>query len=172
MVVAYLGLGSNLGDREAYIRAGLAALNSLANVDVASVSGLYCSKAWGKRDQPDFLNLVARIETGLQPEPLLNECKRIERLAGRTAGERWGPRVLDIDILLYDNIEVNTPRLTVPHPRMWVRAFVLMPLAELLPNLVTPSGLPVRDLLNTPEIASQGVRPCDSIESRIADETR
>lgn len=172
MAVAYLGLGSNLGDREAYLQAALEGLGRLEGTSVTASSRLYCSKPWGKLDQPDFMNMAASIETTLEPGELLWECKRIEREAGRTAGEPWGPRVLDIDILLYDDLTLNSPTLTIPHPRMWQRQFVLMPLADLLPNLESKDGRSIAQVLESEEIVTQGVWPCDGLESKGVDEDR
>src|SRR5438105_14365948 len=104
----YLGLGSNMGDREAHIEAALAALNRLPGTRVLRQSRLYGSKPWGRTDQPDYLNMVAEISTQLDPETLLRECKQIERDLGRVPGERWGPRPIDIDILLYNDATITT----------------------------------------------------------------
>ncbi len=170
MPTAYLGLGSNLGYRESQLRAGLEQLDALDGTKVIATSRLYCTKPWGKLDQPDFMNMAASIETSLEPGELLRECKRIEREAGRTVGERWGPRVLDIDILLYDNLVLDSPDLIIPHPRMWERQFVLRPLSELLPDLRGPDGRSVREVLASEEIEAQGVWPCEHLESKGIDE--
>jgi 2-amino-4-hydroxy-6-hydroxymethyldihydropteridine diphosphokinase len=116
--------------------------------------------------------MVAAIATTLEPEDLLRACKRIEREAGRTAGEKWGPRVLDIDILLYDEVTLNGPGLRIPHPRMWERQFVLMPLAELLPQLEDTNGRSIAQVLKSEEISAQGVWLCDELESKGVDEDR
>ena len=160
MAIAYLGLGSNLGDREAYLRLAIEALGKLAGTRVVAASRLYCSKPWGKLDQPDFMNMVVSIETQMEPEKLLGECKRIEREAGRTAGERWGPRVLDIDILLYGDLSLDGPTLTIPHANMWHRQFVLVPLAELLPGLRDQRGRSIGEVLESEATETQGVWPC------------
>lgn len=170
MVVAYLGLGSNLGDREDYLRAAIEALGKPRGTRIIATSGLYCSRPWGKLDQPDFMNMVASIETELAPRELLRECKRIEREAGRTASERWGPRVLDIDILLYDDLTLNSDTLTIPHPRLWQRQFVLVPLAELLPELHDGRGRSILEVLKSEPIQTQGVWPCGEVHSKGVDE--
>lgn len=157
MARAYLGIGTNLGDRLLNVRGALAELARLPGTQLTAISRLYGSAPWGKPDQPDFLNMVAEVQTALEPLQLLHECKRIERMQGRVAGERWGPRVLDIDILLYDRLVVNTPELVVPHPRMWERRFVLQPLADLAPQLAGPGGKTIEVLLNDKEISSQQV---------------
>ena len=172
MATVCLGLGSNLGNREAYLRAALLRLDALEGTRLIATSSLYCSKPWGKFDQPDYMNMAALLETRLEPGELLLECKRIEREAGRTAGERWGPRVLDIDILLYDDLVLDSPALTIPHPRMWQRQFVLRPLAELLPDLRDPAGRPISEVLESEEIVAQGVWPCAGLESKGVDEDR
>jgi 2-amino-4-hydroxy-6-hydroxymethyldihydropteridine diphosphokinase len=172
VAIACLGLGSNLGNREAYLRAALLSLDAFEGTTVVAASSLYCSKPWGKLDQPDFMNMAALVETQLNPGELLAECKRIEREAGRGAGEHWGPRVLDIDILLYDDLTLDSPTLTIPHPRMWQRQFVLMPLAELLPDLQDPTGRSISEVLKSEEIAAQGVWPCADLESKDVDEVR
>ncbi|HUP27309.1 MAG TPA: 2-amino-4-hydroxy-6-hydroxymethyldihydropteridine diphosphokinase [Chloroflexia bacterium] len=155
--IAYLGLGSNMGDREANIEQALEKVDKLPGTRLLRRSPLYESKPWGKTDQADFLNIVAEISTLLEPEALLAHCKQIESDLGRTTGERWGPRPIDIDILLYSNMQVNTPSLTVPHPRMWEREFVLRPLADLTPDLKAPDGASVSHYVERQEIASQGV---------------
>ena len=174
MATAYLGLGSNLGDRERYLRFALEELGRLESTRIVSTSSLYCSKAWGKTDQPDFMNMVAEIDTGLESLPLLAECKRIEGRAGRTAGERWGPRVLDIDILLYGTELISLPNLVVPHARMLERRFVIEPLAELQPKREMlwffPDDMTLEKLLESAEIRSQEVWPCGKLESKGVDE--
>lgn len=119
-------------------------------------SSLYETAPVGKTDQPEFLNLVAEVETALDPEALLDLIQAIERDLGRTRDVRWGPRTLDIDILLYDSVSVRTERLTVPHPEMTRRRFVLEPLLEIVPDAVLPDGRPVRTLLAA--VADQDVR--------------
>lgn len=169
MPAVYLSLGSNLGHSKTQLEAALADLAALTETRVTATSKQYCSKPWGKPDQPDFLNMVAQVETELAPERLLNECKRIEREAGRGEGERWGPRVLDIDILLYEGITMAAPQLTIPHPRMWERRFVLQPLAELYPAAVAPDGTAIGELLKKEDIASQGVWLCETQEGTNTD---
>lgn len=125
---ATLGLGSNLGDSSATIRAALDAL--AAEHELLRVSPFYLSEPWGVEDQPPFVNAVAVIATDLAPEDLLESLKAIEARLGRVPSYRWGPRALDLDILLYDDVRVDRPELQIPHPRMHERAFVLVPLAE------------------------------------------
>jgi 2-amino-4-hydroxy-6-hydroxymethyldihydropteridine diphosphokinase len=159
MPTVYLGLGSNTHNPPAQLEAAVAALRRLPTTHVRRLSPLYKSRAWGKTDQPDFLNMVVEIETILSPATLLHEVKQIEAAQGRTPGERWGPRPVDIDILLYDKQEISTPSLVIPHPRIWERAFVLRPLVDLEPDLLSSDGTPISDLLKQEPITSQGVWP-------------
>lgn len=129
---AAIGLGSNLGDPPANLRKAVSALARAGSV--CAVSRIYSGKAWGKTDQPDFCNAVAVIETELEPRQLLVTLKALEVELGRTAGERWGPRVIDLDILTYGDHRVDEPDLQIPHPRLYERAFALVPLAELDPR--------------------------------------
>lgn len=131
-----LGVGGNLGERLSHLRRGLALL--APEVTVAAASALYESAPWGVTDQPPFLNAALRVETRLSPSELLAKCKAVEAAAGRTAGPRWGPRVLDLDILLYGDLRLDDEALTVPHPRIAERGFVLRPLADLVPEIVPP----------------------------------
>jgi 2-amino-4-hydroxy-6-hydroxymethyldihydropteridine diphosphokinase len=126
---AYVGLGTNLGDRERNVERALDAMTEFGTV--AAVSTLYRTAPWGKTDQPWFLNGVALLETHHAPRRLLDALTAIERRLGRIEGERWGPRVIDLDLLLYDELTVDEPDLRLPHPRLRERAFVLVPLAEL-----------------------------------------
>ena len=144
----YLGLGSNLGDREAELRS---VVKSLAdrNVTLWRSAGLYSTEPRGLEDQPWFLNTVVEVRTLLEPEALMQECLDIERLAGRVRDVRNGPRPLDIDILFYKERILDLPDLKIPHPRYRERRFVLAPLVELAPDLADPvCGLTMRQLLD------------------------
>jgi 2-amino-4-hydroxy-6-hydroxymethyldihydropteridine diphosphokinase len=147
MSTVVLGLGSNQGDRRGHLVAALRALATLPGTGVEAVSALYESAPWGVTDQPPFLNAAAAITTGLAPHALLQAVKRIEQTAGRTAGPRWGPRPLDIDLLLYDDQRVDTPDLVIPHPRLTERRFVLAPLQDLRPGWRDEAGHALPDLL-------------------------
>ncbi|MHB0912563.1 MAG: 2-amino-4-hydroxy-6-hydroxymethyldihydropteridine diphosphokinase [Armatimonadota bacterium] len=136
----FLGLGSNLGDRAENIREAVDRLGALPGVRVVRVSSLYETAPVGLTDQPDFINAAVEVETDLPPCRLLDAILEIERSMGRVRDVRWGPRVVDIDILIYDEVECATPELTLPHPRMMERAFVMAPLAEIAPELVLPDG--------------------------------
>lgn len=141
--VAYLGLGSNLGDRAAYLEAAAVRLATGPGVRVRRRSAIYETEPIGYTDQPWFLNQVVEAETSLSPEALLRRAKAVEAELGRRAGPRWGPRPIDVDLLLYAGRAIETPELRVPHPELWNRLFVLVPLAELCPALEGPDGQPI-----------------------------
>jgi 2-amino-4-hydroxy-6-hydroxymethyldihydropteridine diphosphokinase len=145
----YLGLGSNVGDRAAHLRAALAELSE-QGIQVEAVSSAYETEPVGEvLDQPDFLNAAVRIRTELEPEPLLEVCRAIEVEQGRMlAAGRHTPRPLDIDLLLLGDLEISTERLTLPHPEVTSRRFVLAPLLELDPNLSLPDGTRFADALS------------------------
>ncbi len=136
-VTAYLGLGSNLGDRSASLREALRRLAE-AGITIRRVSGVYESDAILVTDQPPFLNLVARVETDLRPRELLDVCLQVETEMGRVRTVRWGPRVIDIDILLYGDQVIAEPGLTVPHPGLRERSFVTVPLEEVAEHQTVP----------------------------------
>jgi 2-amino-4-hydroxy-6-hydroxymethyldihydropteridine diphosphokinase len=142
----YLALGSNLGDRLVNLQAAQAAL--LPSVRLLTASPVYETPPWGYLDQPAFLNQVLEAETNLSPEDLLDFLKRLEVELGRQPGARYGPRLIDLDILFYDDLVLQSPRLTIPHPYLHERAFVLVPLADLAPGLYHPVlGQTIGDLL-------------------------
>jgi 2-amino-4-hydroxy-6-hydroxymethyldihydropteridine diphosphokinase len=153
---AYLGLGANLGDRLANLRLALRRLQTLARLE--EVSSLYETQPQGVTDQPLFLNAVCRVATGLEPPALLRFLKNVEwEIGRRPGGQTWGPRPIDLDILLYDNRVVDTPDLKVPHPRLPERAFVLLPLCELAPELRPPQlRRTMKELLAS--VGEKGVR--------------
>jgi 2-amino-4-hydroxy-6-hydroxymethyldihydropteridine diphosphokinase len=155
MSLVYLSLGSNLGDRLAALRAALSALPPAVTVLVESP--VYETPPWGVADQPAFLNMAVQAETLLAPLALLAQLKHLETRLGRLPSIRYGPRKIDLDILFYDNLVLDTPELTLPHPRLHERAFVLVPLADLAPDLVHPRlGKPVRDLLRA--VDTKGIK--------------
>lgn len=131
-----LGLGGNLGDPEATIAHAYAALRARGHLRIDTISSLYRTAPWGPVAQPDFANACALGATDLAPRELLAEVKAVEALLGRLEGERWGPRALDIDILFYAGASVDAPDLVIPHRSLFERAFVLVPLAEIAPDLV------------------------------------
>jgi 2-amino-4-hydroxy-6-hydroxymethyldihydropteridine diphosphokinase len=133
---AYLGLGSNLGDRLAHLQLAVDELAVAAGVEVVAVSRVYETAPVGGPPQDPFLNAVAAVDTELDPYALLALAQRIEQDAQRVRIVRWGPRTLDVDVLLFDDLRLDDPDLTVPHPRMWERGFVLAPLRDVAPQLV------------------------------------
>jgi 2-amino-4-hydroxy-6-hydroxymethyldihydropteridine diphosphokinase len=134
---AFLGLGSNVGDRRRFLRDAIATLGET----VRAVSDVYETEPVGGPDQDLYLNLVVELDSDMTPRELLGLCHRLEGAADRVRTVRWGPRTLDVDVLWIEGVEVDTPDLQVPHPRMWRRRFVLAPLAELAPDVVTPDAL-------------------------------
>lgn len=138
--VAYLGLGGNIGDPAAAMAAALRRLDVAPQCRVVAVSSLYRTPPWGKTDQPDFLNAVAELDTSLTPRRLLALCLDTERSLKRERRERWGPRVIDMDILVFGDERIEEDGLQVPHPRMLERAFVMVPLAEIAPGLMLAGG--------------------------------
>lgn len=134
--IVYLALGSNMGNRLSNLKA--AVLNLTPQMTVKQKSSVYETPPWGFTEQDAFLNQVVKVTTYLEPEPLLRHLKRMETALGRVPNFQNGPRVIDIDILFFDNTIINTPPLVVPHPRLHERAFVLVPLAEIEPDFVHP----------------------------------
>jgi 2-amino-4-hydroxy-6-hydroxymethyldihydropteridine diphosphokinase len=139
-VTAYLSLGSNLGQREANLTEAVRFLAQDSQIAVIRASSVYETAPWGYSDQPDFLNCVLEVETTLEPVPLLERAKEVEAQVGRKPSFRYGPRAIDVDILLYGTlvIQVEDPDLQIPHPRMTQRAFVLAPLAEIAGDVAHP----------------------------------
>lgn len=148
MTRVYLALGSNLADPLQQVDAALAALNHIPETQRVATSSFYRTPPYGPPDQPDYLNAVVALETRLTPESLLDHTQRIELAHGRVRkAERWGPRTLDLDILLFGDAMIETPRLTVPHYDMHNRAFMLVPLLEIAPEGRLPDGRPLAALL-------------------------
>lgn len=137
-VIAYLGLGANLGEPAQQVREALERLNGAFEVEVTRVSTFYRNPPLGPENQPWYVNAVARVRTRLGPEELLRLLQQIEAAMGRVRGEKWGPRVIDLDLLLYNGEVIFTPKLVVPHPEMHHRVFVLAPLAEIAPRAWHP----------------------------------
>lgn len=149
-MIAYIGLGSNLGHSIKTIQSAYTALESHQAINLIQKSSLYGSKPQGPQDQPDYTNAVAKIETQLKPHDLLDALQQIENNHNRIrTGQHWGPRTLDLDLLLYANQVIETKRLRVPHPRMTERSFVLYPLAEIEKDLILPSGRTLKDYLSS-----------------------
>ena len=146
MTLAYIALGSNLNEPIAQLDAAVQAISELSQTQLVQVSPYYGSKPMGPQDQPDYVNAVLSIETNLSPLALLDELQRIENEQGRIRLRRWGERTLDLDILLYGNLEMQSERLTLPHYDMQNREFVIVPLFDIAPQLVLPNGSAVRNL--------------------------
>jgi 2-amino-4-hydroxy-6-hydroxymethyldihydropteridine diphosphokinase len=157
-VEAFLGLGSNLGDRLANLQAAVDALRQEPGLRVTASSRVWETTPVGGPPQPDYLNAVIRVETDLSARDLLDAARRVEALLGRVRRERWGARTLDVDILLYDEEQIDEPDLVVPHPRLSERAFVLLPLLELDPDPVLPDGTRLKEK----RIDTNGVVPSAS----------
>lgn len=149
MATAYIGLGANLNDPEQQILDALTALQRLPQTELTAVSSLYGSKPLGPQDQPDYLNAVAQLNTQLQPLALLDALQAQEQAQGRVRKRHWGERNIDLDIILYDNQTMHSERLNLPHHEMHKRSFVLIPLAEINPDLKLPDGRLISQL--TPE---------------------
>ena len=143
-VVAVVGLGGNVGDSVAVLRQAMDALRALPATRLLAASALYRTPAWGMEDQADFINAAVALETSLQPRALLQRLFAIERRFGRVrsadGSDRWGPRTLDLDLLLYGDAVLDEPGMRVPHPRLHERAFALVPLLEVLPGAVIPGA--------------------------------
>lgn len=144
----YLGLGSNIGDRLGYLQDAVKELRVLG--EITKVSSVYETPPWGKEDQDPFLNACVEMSTDLEPDELLYKIKQIEENLGRQQREHWGPREIDIDILFYDDLHYLSQRLTIPHPLLHERAFVLVPLSEIAPDFKHPvPGISINELLET-----------------------
>jgi len=157
MNLVYLGLGSNLSDPEQQIRKAIEQIANITEINISAVSSLYFSRPMGPQDQPDYMNAAIEIKTTLKPIALLDKLQAIENNAGRIRKEnRWGARILDIDMLLYNDESIDTERLTVPHYGLQEREFVLIPLAEIDNKLMLPNGESVSTLAE--KIASNGLK--------------
>lgn len=147
MARVFIGLGSNIGDRIEYCRTALSEISRFGQI--VKVSSVYETEPVGKEDQPDFINCAAEVETSLSPDELLIRLKSIEDKLGRTREDEWGPRTIDLDILFYDDLVIDTDELQIPHLSVHVRRFVLRPLCEIEPGLVHPGfNTSVSDLLS------------------------
>lgn len=158
-VTAWVGLGANLGDAAATVHAAIAALDGLPSTTLLQASRLYATPAWGNEDQPPFVNAVAAVRTTLAPQPLLAALLALETQSGRVRDPavHWGPRVLDLDLLLYGDQQVDLPALKLPHPYLHERAFVLVPLAEIAADLAIPGQGRVRDAVM--RVDASGIAP-------------
>jgi len=152
MRTAFLGLGSNMGDRGYYLQTAIRYLQRHPAIVVERVSGIYETEPWGGVPQEAFWNQGLQLKTTLTPHKLLDVCQSIENALGRKRIIRWGPRTVDIDILLYDNKIVKDERLTIPHPYLEQREFVLAPLREIAPELILPSGQRIAEVFGSGEV--------------------
>jgi 2-amino-4-hydroxy-6-hydroxymethyldihydropteridine diphosphokinase len=152
---ALIGLGSNVGDKEANIHRAIALLTEQGDITLLRASRLYRSAPWGKRDQDWFVNAVIAVATRLSPHALLARCLAVEQAMKRVRKERWGPRIIDVDVLTYGSVALNDPDLVLPHPRITERAFVLVPLAEIAPDVEIGGKRPAHWLagVDTTEVA-------------------
>jgi len=158
---AFLGIGSNLGDRAANCREALARLEKVEHTSVMCVSGFYETEPVGFKEQERFINAAVELATDLDPLALLDRLLEVEQTMGRVRTVKWGPRLIDLDLLLYDDLTMKHPRLTLPHEFLHERVFVLLPLAEIAPDLVHPvRGMSIRALLESlPDAGTGSVRP-------------
>ena len=156
---AFIGLGSNIAGSEStpidQLIAALTKINSSRDITITSVSSLYKSKPIGLTNQPDFINAVIKVKTNFCPEELLEVLQGFEKMQGRERIIHWGPRTIDLDILIYENLEVSTQNLKIPHPRMFERAFVMLPLIEIEPSLSEMYGYKSSDILEN--LANQSI---------------
>lgn len=159
---AYLGIGSNLGDKREYLRQAIELLQKSDCIDVMKLSSCYETQPVGYAEQDWFLNMVVEISTGLDPYALLEYCQLIERELKRERNIRWGPRTIDVDILLYEGVRMVDDKLTIPHPRMKERGFVLIPLQEIAPGIMI-EDIGVETLIG--QLSGDEVRKCGAGES-------
>ncbi len=145
----FLCFGSNVGEREAYLNKAVSSIRNRKDIQIRAVSSIYETEPWGKKNQNFFLNQVVEIETRLDPQRLLIVCQEIEKALEGEKKSRWGPRTIDVDLLLFGDRVVDEDTIQVPHPRLLERKFVLVPLAEVAPSVIIPKyGKTVRDALN------------------------
>jgi len=162
-VVAFIGLGGNLGDPAATLASAIIALQALPHTRLVQASRMYRTPAWGLEQQPDFINAVAMVETSLVPRALLDALLQVEREFGREreASRRWGPRILDLDLLLHGDVQIEEPGLSLPHPHLHERAFVLVPLLEIAPEVVIAGRGRARDAVLA--LSTADIRPLEVI---------
>ena len=147
MAIAYISIGSNLGDREENCKQALRLLHA-NGILIKKQSRMYETEPWGIKDQPKFINMAVEVETDKKPEELLRVLEEIEKEIGRTETVKWGPRVIDLDILFYDDLILKTPDLEIPHPLLHERGFVLKPLSEIAPDKKHPvTGKTVKEMI-------------------------
>lgn len=162
----YIGIGSNLENPQQQLKSAVAALRKIPSTSLCQLSNIYQTAPIGPAGQPDYTNAAALLETALTPEALLDELQKIEQNQGRVRKERWGPRTLDLDIILYAGMTIRTARLSVPHVEMENRNFVLIPLMDINPDLVLPNGKPLSVLVQ--KAGDEGIRLAASAEEFLA----
>lgn len=153
----YLSLGTNIGDREKNLKLAVSALKDALGVYIKAISSIYETAPVGYEDQPSFLNIALLIETSFSALETLEVCQTVENELGRVREIRWGPRIIDLDILLFNNENIEVENLTVPHPRMFERAFVLVPLLEIAEEQLSPQLLLAKENLNRMDLAKEGI---------------
>lgn len=161
----YLSLGTNIGDREQNLQLAVQYLQSTENVSITAISSIYETAPVGYVDQPAFLNIALGIETSNSAMDILKICQSVENELGRVREVRWGPRIIDLDILLYNNDNIEVEDLNVPHPRMFERAFVLVPLLEIAKSLETPQLEMAKSCLEKMDLEAEGITKWKSINS-------
>jgi 2-amino-4-hydroxy-6-hydroxymethyldihydropteridine diphosphokinase len=167
--IACIGIGSNIGDREHYLQEAVHFLDNAPGVEVVSCSSIYETEPVGYTEQPPFLNMAVAVETSLAPVQLLHILQEAEQSLGRTREIRWGPRTIDLDLLLMDDVVMNTADLTVPHPRMWERGFVLIPLLDAIGGIRPEWAALIQERLETLE-GKAGVKRWSNFNWRSASE--
>ncbi|WP_159888015.1 2-amino-4-hydroxy-6-hydroxymethyldihydropteridine diphosphokinase [Paenibacillus puerhi] len=158
LILAYIALGSNMGDRERYLSEAIRLLGEDSGIHTASCSGIYETEPVGYTDQDSFLNMVVAVRTSHPPYELLKRMQQVEQRLGRKREVRWGPRTIDLDLLLFGDVRQDDPDLILPHPRMMERAFVLVPLIDAMEKLEVPDARAFRERLEWVE-GKEGVRP-------------
>lgn len=160
-----IGLGSNMGERDQNLQQALGLLEMDGTIRIFKISSIYETAPFGVMDQEDFLNMVVAVETELSPEKLLHKCQAVENAMGRIRTRRWGPRIIDLDLLIYHTVQMQTDNLTLPHPGIGQRAFVLIPMRDVVMRCPLPGGLTIDSLLaGLSEKTKQEVRLWKKVE--------
>ena len=160
-----IGLGSNMGEREQNLQQALGMLEADSSIRIEKISSIYETAPFGVMDQDDFLNMVVAVETELSPENLLQKCLGVENAMGRVRSRHWGPRIIDLDLLFYDAVQMQTNNLTLPHPGIGQRAFVLIPMRDVVMDVQLPGGLIIDSMLvSLMESGRQEVRLWKKVE--------
>ena len=166
----YIGLGSNIGQPYIQIKEAMQALNALPSTKIVCDSGYYKSRPMGPKDQPDFVNAVVELQTSLLPDELLEHCQMIEQQQGRVKKRHWGERTIDLDILLYADVEMETDKLEIPHPGIAQRDFVYLPLLKLNPEIIIPGAGMLKNIVLLDEKKSEDVLSVDMLSEGVLSE--